>query len=245
MKCLSQKTISFKEFNSLENILIIRNNRPRVYLLQILFLTPLLYTVPFIPLFEKMFLRHDLMGLFLITLYSSITFWGNVIFTFSFWSNFANLIFSTPVCLYDIIFFKFYRIMIEVLVISIFSFLILHLTVVDITLFLVIAAYNLSIGSLIMLLCASFNISRCDLSKGVFMNFEGWGFLQYTILYINLLIPAISFFIISTYYGSDDAKLILLTISVIVLIFHRHFVSLIYKSVLRRKYKILTIFRGN
>lgn len=245
MQHITKRLLSFRDFNSLENTLISRNKRPRMLTLEYIYIFPLVYVVPFIPIFHALFEESYPLILFFIVFLSGISFWNTAIFSFSFWSNFFPFIISSPLSLDRIIFYKYYRMVLEVLLVSIISMGIVWFTSIDFTLYLVFAAYNLGIGSLIVLFIASMNISRCALTKGVRMNFEGWGFTQYSVLYLNLLIPSSLFFILSDQLGTRNAKFILLGMSVIVFMFHRFFVFLIYKNFMNRKYKILTVFRGN
>ena len=203
------------------------------------------FIFPFIPIFHPLFERLNPMALVLLIVFSSFPMYTNSIFTFSFWSNFFPLIVSSPEDFKKIVFYKYYRLYIMVLFSAILSTFIIWFSVVDFYVYIVIAIFSLNVNTMLFFWMASKNISRCDLSKGVFMNFEAWGFKQLNIVYFMIFGPAFVFHILYFKLSLFHAKLIFIFISIIFFLLHRYFLTLIYKSIMRRKYKILTIFRGN
>lgn len=103
--------------------------------------------------------------------------------------------------------------------------------------------YNLGISSIMMMFFCTFNRSYIDLGKGQFMNYQGMGITQFLVIVPIMGVPLLIYFthkmlgILPYYYYS------MAVIGLIGIALNKYSLELIYRSFVKRKYKMALGFR--
>lgn len=235
---------SLNELLFIEYRLIFRNNRTRKYFLSAVFGYVIFVSLLFFPFIDISNPGIKLYKLFAIIYISGAYISGFGIFAVSFCSSFFNLIATRPISLKIFFLLKYYSLICSVILSTMLSiFILLPLKANIIPLVVTFALWNMGVSSIIVLIFASYNIERCNLGKGVFLNSEAWGFRQSALMYSILLIPCLLFIFLSASFGELNAKYFVSGLSILFIIFHRYLILLISNNFKKRKYKILEIFR--
>ena len=167
---------------------------------------------------------------------------SNSLLSLSFMSSFYSYLTTRPVSLYKIFLYK-YLILAASVLLSYLIFLPIGLSIqFNQRILFITALYNAGAGSVIILFSASRNIARVNLSKGAFLNSEGWGFIQSLVMWINVVIPVITYHAMRTIIRGHAADAIFIFLSLFIIVTHRVWILLIIRSIHNRRYQILSRF---
>ncbi len=225
----------------LEYRLMLRNRRPRGYLLTAALGYPLFIVIilffPF-PEHNPVFVRvYELFSVMILSVAFVFTFG---LFSISFSGSFLPLILTQPIRPDRFIRNKYYLLASSVLILSIVPFfLFLYAKPHLVSILVVFGLWNMGITTILLLFFSLFNIERCNLENRIFNNFEAWGFFQSLLVYMIVLLPVILHFSISFIWGDSIAHLTLVIPAVPVLLFHRTLLHGLTRIFSRRKFIIL------
>ena len=234
-----------KKLLFLELLLILRNNRAKKSAYTMIATFLFISSTFFCPYLKFIFNDSDsLISLLYFVLIPGLYLSIFGIVTFSFWGSFFNLIITNPISIRKLFLFKYFIFVASIILLTLFMIIVLLLAkITTIITLLILALWNIGITSLLILIFASYNIERCNLNKGIFFNFEAWGFFHNLILWVIFFIPVLLFQLLSKIIGVNNTRLVILIISILFILFSKNIIYLISKDFIRRKYKILEIFR--
>ena len=99
--------------------------------------------------------------------------------------------------------------------------------------------FNIGITALLVVSVSLFNNERASLDRGIFINYEGYGFWQYLVFIVEFLLPAFIYISISKIWSPDAAMIILIISGTIGIFIISYSPALFF---LKRKYKIINGF---
>lgn len=112
--------------------------------------------------------------------------------------------------------------------------------------FFVISAayfYNIGVGYFIVLLTGTFNNKRIELSKSIFMNYQGQNLFQWFSISFVILLPTILLKSLSFFVDHSISLLVILLFSLISLLYYNKWFHLVLSMLSKRKYKNLEGYR--
>lgn len=230
----------------LEMRLMWRNHRPRTYLFTSIIAFIFFSLIPFLPLPKGQNLLIDFYRLASLLFLSGVYVYGFGAFAISFHSRFFSFIATQPIDLHRWIQFKYYYFAGSVLLLTLVSLILIVPFHRDLLFpFIAFALWNAGPASLAMLWFATHNIDRCDLGKGVFMNFQAWGFYPSLIAQSLFFVPVVLYGSAVGLWDGARAWIVPAVVSLPLLVLHRVAIKWIAANFSRRKFAVLQIFQAD
>jgi|WetSurMetagenome_2_1015567.scaffolds.fasta_scaffold01761_10 hypothetical protein len=113
----------------------------------------------------------------------------------------------------------------------------------DLHLFLTALLYNSWVGYFIIFYTATFNSSRIDLNRNIFLNMQGWNNIQVVAVCVILFLPYAILLILTAFLSVTQSLLIINLLSLTSFLFRKKWFKIITKQLSNRKYINLEGYR--
>ena len=188
--------------------------------------------------------RESIFYFIILSLMSGAFIVGHGVYLLTWESTYFNSLITKTVSLKQFFRSKFWLFSFSALFFTIFNILLLIVSDNSSFIFLYLSFlfFNVGIISPVVILVSLFNNERAALDKGIFFNYEGYGAWQYLMLFLELSIPGILYFIFSYLVSTMGAIIIIGLLGIIGIILTNFLNSLIIKLFNKRKYLIIDGF---
>ena len=224
-------------FLLLEVKMILRNKKPLhnlyqtilMYISVILLLLHLNNSIS-VPMFFNVLIVNMMSSMFIL---------AHGIYLLTWESTYFSFLVTRKVSFHSFFKAKYSLFALSAAVLSLINIPILIFVKESLLLYLSFLVFNIGITALLVVSASLFNNERASLDRGIFINFEGYGFWQYLVFIVELMLPTFIYLSISKAWNPNAAMIIIFVFGIIGIIILSYSPSLFF---LERKYKIINGF---